>query len=91
MILAQAITVLACVMVVGVFMSVGYTLYSMVYGYVTGRDLDEVVVEVYNKHMVDDEIAAATAALVKPVAPTGEIAEIAASMEAKRKHERSKA
>jgi hypothetical protein len=71
-------------------MSVVYTFYSMVYEHVTGVDLDEVVEEAYNKYIVDDEIAAAKAAMVKPYAPTGETAEIAASREAQRRHERSK-
>jgi hypothetical protein len=62
----------------------------MVYGYATGREFDEVVEEAYNKYIVDDEIAAAKAAMVKPYAPTGKVAEIAASREAQRRHERSK-
>jgi hypothetical protein len=71
-------------------MSVVYTFYSMVYEHVTGVDINEVVEEAYNKYIVDDEIAAAKAAMVKPYAPTGETAEIAASREAQRRHERSK-
>ena len=67
-----------------------YAIVAVTYGMGNEKDLDDRVAEVYNRYVVDDEIAAATAALVKPITPMGEIAEIAASMEAKREHERSK-
>lgn len=89
--LALAFTVLASAMIALLLCSLGYAIIAMLYGGADGRDLDDVIAEAINKYTVDDEIAAATAALVKPVTPTGVIAELAASMEAKRVHERSKA
>ncbi len=86
--LAPIISVLATGMVVCLFISLVYAIVAVLYGVGNEKDLDDRVAEVYNKYTVDDEIAAATAALVKPVTPTGETAEIAASMEAKRKEVR---
>lgn len=88
--LALAITVLASGMVACLFMAMVYAIIAVLYGVGNEKDLDDVIAEAINKHTVDDEIAAATAALVMPVTPTGKTAEIAASMEAKRRHERSK-
>jgi hypothetical protein len=88
--LAFIITIGACAMVVGLFMSLAYAIIAVLYGVGNDNDLDDVVAKVYNKYTVDDEIAAATAALVKPVTPTGKTAEIAASLEAQREYERSK-
>ena len=88
--LAFVFSVLASGMIVWLLWSLGYAIIAVLYG--TGnKDLDDVIAEAINRYTVDDEIAAATAALVKPVTPTGEIAELAASMEAKRVHDRSKA
>jgi hypothetical protein len=90
MMLAFIITIVACAMVAGLFMSLAYAIIAVLYEWGNDNDLDDEVAEVINKYTVDDEIAAATAALVKPVTPTGETAEIAASLEAQRVHERSK-
>lgn len=88
--LALVFTVLASAMIVWLLWSLCYAIIAVLYGAGNDKDLDDIIAEAINRYTVDDEIAAATAALVKPVTPTGEIAEISASMEAKRVHERSK-
>jgi hypothetical protein len=87
--LAFIITIVACAAVAGLFMSLAYAIIAVLYSAGNDNDLDDVIAEAINTYK-DDEIKASVYAMVKPVTPTGEIAEIAASREAQRRHERSK-
>jgi hypothetical protein len=87
--LAFIITIVMCAAVVGLFMAMAYAIIAMLYGAGKNRDLDDDIAEAINTHK-DDEIEASICAMVKPVTPTGETAEIAASLEAQRRHEGSK-
>jgi hypothetical protein len=65
-----------------------YAIIAVVFEWWGSNDVfEDTLAERFNRHTQDEEIAAATAALVKPVTPTGETAEIAASLEAKRRRE----
>jgi hypothetical protein len=89
-VLTTIITVLASAAVVCILGSLMYAIIAVVFEWGSSAVFEDTLAERFNLRTQDDEIAAATAALVKPVTPTGETAEIAASLEAQRRHERSK-
>jgi hypothetical protein len=64
-----------------------YAIVAVVFEWGTSAVFEDALSERFNRRTQDEEIAAAGAALVKPVTPTGEIAPISASREAKRRHE----